>query len=193
MDVIINAGSGTSSNEDVGAKLAQLFRAQGLEANILRAQSGEELVELAQRTASSSGKIVVAGGGDGTINAVASALIDTDKTLGVLPLGTLNHFAKDLRIPLDLEGAVRTISAGHSVAIDVGEVNGRIFLNNSGLGLYPSLVNQREQRQRLGHGKWPAFLLAALTIFRRYPFLHISLSSENQHFRGHAIPVYRQQ
>ena len=68
-------------------------------------------------------------------------LIGTDKTLGVLPLGTLNHFAKDLKIPLDLEGAARTIIANHAIQVDVGEVNGHIFLNNSSLGLYPSIVH----------------------------------------------------
>ena len=123
---------------------------------------------------------VVAGGGDGTINSVAAAIIECDKTLGVLPLGTMNHFAKDLGIPLDLEGAVETIVAGHTVSIDVGDVNGRIFLNNSSLGLYPRIIREREKRQRLGWGKWPAYLWAAFAVLRRYPFLEIRLSVDGK-------------
>lgn len=190
MDVILNAGSGTGSDEGVQQQLEELFQAQGLAANIWLAKTGPEVVDLAKRASRSPSRIVVAGGGDGTINAVASALADTGKTLGVLPIGTLNHFAKDLNIPLDLAGAVRTIGAGHTVEVDVGEVNGRIFLNNSGLGLYPSMVNQREKRQGLGYGKWPAFFLASLTVFRRYPFLHIRLNSEKQMFVGNTPFVF---
>ena len=120
--------------------------------------------------------MVVAGGGDGTINAVASALIDTDIALGVLPLGTLNHFARDLAIPADLEGAVRTLVDGHDVAIDAGEINGRIFLNNSGIGLYPSMVHHREQQQmRLGRGKWTAVFWSSLLMLRRYPLLRVKV------------------
>jgi len=175
IDVIINASSGASEKEETRAQLAELFRESGVDARISHATSGEELVELAQWAANGDAGTVVAGGGDGTINGVASCLIDTDKTLGVLPLGTLNHFAKDLKIPLDLEGAVKTIIANHVVAVDAGEVNGHIFINNSSLGLYPRLVHEREQKQRLGHGKWPAFVWAAFSVMRRYPFLDVRL------------------
>jgi diacylglycerol kinase family enzyme len=123
----------------------------------------------------------VAGGGDGTINAVASEIVGTDRLLGVLPLGTLNHFAKDLKIPLDLEGAASNILDGQAAQVDVGEVNGRIFLNNSSLGLYPSIVRHREkQQERLGRGKWPAFIWATLTVLRRYPFLSVRLSTDKE-------------
>jgi diacylglycerol kinase family enzyme len=66
----------------------------------------------------------------------------------VLPLGTLNHFAKDLKIPLEVEEAARNICEGHAVLVDVGEVNGRVFINNSSLGLYPHIV--RQQREASG-------------------------------------------
>lgn len=173
IEVIINASSGGPGKEETRDQLTNLFNRSGLDARISLARSGEELVEVAGRAAKGDAQIIVAGGGDGTINAVASTLIDTDKTLGVLPLGTLNHFAKDLKIPLDLEGAVKAISANHVVSVDAGEVNGYIFLNNSSLGLYPRLVHEREQKQRLGHGKWPAFVWAAFSVMRRYPFLDV--------------------
>ena len=119
---------------------------------------------------------VVAGGGDGTINAIASELAGSAARLGVLPLGTLNHFAKDLKIPLDLEQAVANVAQGVAVRVDVGEVNGRIFLNNSSLGIYPDIVRDREHQQRyLGRGKWPAFGWAVLGALRRFPFLSVKL------------------
>ena len=177
--VIINATSGTNDKESEKERLAELFASRGLKTRITLARSGHEIVELARRAVREDCDPVVAGGGDGTINAVASALVGTARTLGVLPLGTLNHFAKDLKIPLDLEGATSNILDGRVASVDVGEVNGRIFLNNSSLGLYPSIVRQREkQQQRLGRGKWPAFVWAALSVLRRYPFLNVRLSTD---------------
>jgi YegS/Rv2252/BmrU family lipid kinase len=177
IEVIINTASG-KSNDEARNHVAELFRQSGTEARISLVKNGESPLELARRAAQGDATTVVAGGGDGTINSVASMLIDTDKTLGVLPLGTLNHFAKDLKIPLDLDGAVRTIVADQAVQVDVGEVNGRIFLNNSSLGLYPSLVQQREERQKLGYGKWPAFIWAAFSVMRRYPFINVRLKAD---------------
>src|SRR5581483_340932 len=190
IEIVINAGSGADDKEAVCLRLSEFFRSNGIHARISLAASGAEIVELARRAAGGPGATVIAGGGDGTINAVASTLVGTDKMLGILPLGTLNHLAKDLHIPLDLEAAVRTIVAGHSIRIDVGEVNGHIFLNNSGLGLYPSIVDQREKGQRLGYGKWPAFFRAVLTVLRRYPFLAVRLSANGQAFVGRTPFVF---
>ncbi len=179
--IIINATSGADDKESARARLAEIFAARGLDARITLARSGAEIVELARRAAREDCDTVVAGGGDGTINAVASALVGTDKRLGVLPLGTLNHFAKDLKIPLDLEEAASNILDGQVARVDVGEVNGRIFLNNSSLGLYPSIVRHREkQQERLGRGKWPAFFWATLSVLRRYPFMAVRLSTDKE-------------
>ena len=114
----------------------------------------------AARTASARASIVVAAGGDGTISSVAAAVIDSPAALGVLPLGTLNHFAKDLHIPLDLAGAIAVVAAGHVGHVDVGQVNERVFVNNSSIGIYPSIVEEREALRRRGHRKWPAMALA---------------------------------
>ena len=180
IEVIINFGAGADGKEAIRDQLIKMFHAGGVDARVSLGHSGKEIVELARRAASSEVKVIVAGGGDGTISSVAAEVIGTKKVLGVLPLGTLNHFAKDLQISLELENAVQTIIAGHEIAVDVGEVNGRIFLNNSSLGLYPNIVHEREQKQRLGGGKWPAFLWAAVSVFRRYPFLKIRLNVEGE-------------
>jgi YegS/Rv2252/BmrU family lipid kinase len=180
IEVIINASSGATGKEETRGQLVDLFRENGIDARIRLARNGQDIVDLARSAVKGDAETIVAGGGDGTLNAVAAALVDTDKSLGVLPLGTLNHFAKDLRIPLNLQAAVHTIIANHVAPVDVGEVNGRIFLNNSSLGLYPSLVHQREQKQKLGHGKWPAFIWAAFSVMRRYPFLDVRLSVDGR-------------
>jgi YegS/Rv2252/BmrU family lipid kinase len=182
IEVIINVGSGADDKKEMREKVAANFAASGRKANISLARTGAEVVELARRAAQMQADIIVAGGGDGTINAVASELIGTDKSFGVLPLGTLNHFAKDLNIPVDIEAAVRTIVSGHTMQVDVGQVNGRIFLNNSSLGLYPRLVHEREKQQRLGLRKWTAFFWAAVAVLRRYPFLDVKLSVEGNDF-----------
>jgi diacylglycerol kinase family enzyme len=186
VEIILNASAGSGSQETARATLTEIFAADAhWDAHVSLAESGAEIVELARRAAADSGvQVVVAGGGDGTVNAVASELVGTEKTLGVLPLGTLNHFAKDLHIPLDLEGAARNIVEGETVRVDVGEVNGRIFINNSSLGLYPSIVRHREkQQERLGRGKWFAALWATLEVFRRYPLFGVRLSVDGQEIR----------
>jgi len=176
IEVIINAGSGSVEQEETKQKLIDLFEENGVEANVYLASSGNEIVELAKKMAKGNAEIIVAGGGDGSINAIVSEIIKTDKTLGILPLGTLNNFSKDLQIPQNIEEAVRVIAEKHTKQIDVGEVNGRIFVNNSSIGLYPQIVKHREnQQQRLGYGKWRAAFWAALKILRRSPFLRVKL------------------
>jgi YegS/Rv2252/BmrU family lipid kinase len=173
--VIINARSGIGDKDEVRRRLMEIFQVRGVDCEVLVAENGAEVAALAKNSVEEDWTVITAGGGDGTINMVASCLMGTDKILGVLPLGTLNHFAKDLRIPLDLEGAAQTVISGRPAPVDVAEVNGRIFLNNSSLGLYPTIVEERKKQQRLGSGKWPAFVWATLAAFRRYPFLHVRL------------------
>jgi diacylglycerol kinase family enzyme len=100
---------------------------------------------------------------------------------GVLPLGTLNHFARDLGIPLALEDAIRTIAQGRVLRVDVGEVNGRVFINNSSLGLYPEIVRERElQQMRLGKGKWRSFASATLHAFEHHAGLAVRVDAEGE-------------
>jgi diacylglycerol kinase family enzyme len=125
--------------------------------------------------------MVVLGGGDGTLGTGAAALLGSHKPLGILPFGSRNHFAKDVGISLDLDQAVGTIERGHVTEVDVGEVNGRIFLNNSSIGLYPSAVAQREElRRRHGGGKWPAMLSACVDVVRRFPLLDVMLRVDDR-------------
>lgn len=190
LEVIINAKSGKSDHAETIRQLERAFRASDLDAHISLASTGDELARLAKQAAQSRAQIVVAGGGDGSINSVASTLVGSSKMLGVLPLGTLNHLAKDLQIPLSLNEAVQVIAAGHTADIDVAEVNGRFFVNNSSLGLYPSIVRRREKQQLLGYGKWPAFAWAAMSVWRRYPFLNVQLNVNGQEIKSRTPFVF---
>jgi len=175
LKIIISAGAGPGDNTKAAERLAEIFKQDRVDVDISLAQSGAEVSELAQDAARGSYRVIVAAGGDGTVNSVASAVIDSGKILGVLPLGTLNHFSRDLRIPSDLQAATHTIIAGHTIEVDVAEVNNKIFLNNSSLGLYPMIVREREKHQRLGFRKWPAFIWATMQALRRNPFLDVRL------------------
>ncbi len=173
--VIVNAGSGTGHDDALVARLKGLFEAAGTIADVQPAR-GAEIAARAEAARQARPDVIVAAGGDGTVSAIAATLVDSEIALGVLPLGTLNHFARDLGMPLDLEAAVRAIADGIVARVDVGEVNGRTFVNNSSLGLYPDMVRERERRQkRLGRGKWPSLVWATLAALRRYPFLSVRL------------------
>ena len=117
---------------------------------------------------------VIAAGGDGTVSAVAAGLVGTGVALGVIPLGTLNHFAKDIGVK-DVETAIATIASGATRRVDVGEVNGRVFINNSSIGLYPEMVAHREHIRR-GGSKWIAMARAALRTLLRFPLLHVAIA-----------------
>lgn len=175
IEVIININSGSVIEGDTEKLLVEAFAAHGIEANIQLAKSGDEVGSLAKRAAQSDADVIVAGGGDGTISTIAAEAVRSKKTLGVLPLGTLNNFSKDLQIPQDLSEAVRIIEEGHTRQIDVGEVNENLFINNSSIGLYPNIVRRRERQERLGRGKWAAALWATLRMFRLSPFLKVRI------------------
>jgi YegS/Rv2252/BmrU family lipid kinase len=178
--IIINASAGADDKQGLVKTLGGTFRSAGIDAQVVLARSGASVREAVLRAVQESPQAIVAGGGDGTINAVATALVGTDIALGVLPLGTLNHFAKDLKIPLDLEGAMRNVIAGRMIKVDVGKVNDRYFLNNSSLGIYPHIVRDREQQQRSGRGKWVAFFWAVLAVLHRHSFLSVRLAANGQ-------------
>jgi YegS/Rv2252/BmrU family lipid kinase len=179
--VIINGSAGNGHDEDAARELEEKFAAAGFTAKVTLAGSGDDMIAAARAGIKGGADLVVAGGGDGTINAVASVVAGSGVPFGVLPLGTLNHFAKDLGIPLKLDDAVRALAGGRVARVDVGEVNGRIFLNNSGLGLYPDIVHDREKQQRrLGRGKWVAAFWATVSALRRYPFLSIRLDVDGE-------------
>jgi len=175
LPLLINPRSGAGCSDDDVKRLVELFRKAGIEAYAQHARSHDEMVSLARELVRERTPVIIGAGGDGTVNALASVLAGSDAALGVLPLGTLNHFARDLGIPLGLDAAVQALANGKRKAVDVGEVNGRVFVNNSSIGLYPTMVPRREKQRRLGRSKWHAMLWAAHTVLRGHPFLDVAL------------------
>jgi len=188
--VILNPSAGAHGHDDVKQRIEELFREAGLDAQVEVAPTGNAVPNLTRTALERGCGIIVAGGGDGTVNAVADVLAGTDVILGVLPLGTLNHFAKDLHIPLDLESATKNIVAGQMKTVDVGRLNERIFINNSSLGLYPAMVKKRAAQQRLGHSKWAAFAWAAMTVLRRHALFTVRLSIDGKEIRRRTALVF---
>ncbi|HEV8378320.1 MAG TPA: diacylglycerol kinase family protein [Tepidisphaeraceae bacterium] len=175
---LINAKAGSlasTPNLDQIEHIREAFAAEKMNADV-RAFQGHEIIPAGKQALSEKPEAIVAGGGDGTISCVAGILAHSNIPLGVLPLGTLNHFARDLGIPTSIEGAVRVIAAGQVNTIDLGRVNDRTFINNSSIGLYPQVVRTREElRMRLGRGRVLATFIAVLNALRRFPVLSVRI------------------
>lgn len=180
--LFINASSGWNSKEDAPEKLRRMFAESGTEAEIARVQQGVNLAQKAREAVAAGTGMVVAGGGDGTLSAVASGVAGTDVAFGVLPVGTLNHFARDLGLPLDLDAAAQVVLAGKTTYVDLAEVNGLTFLNNSIIGLYPIFRFLRAEQERKGWGRKAALLRAIFGVLRRYPFFNVRFHVAGQEF-----------
>ncbi len=180
ISVVLNDSSGTGDCAAQAKQLEGIFAEAGREARVKVARGGDQIRNFIESAVADGCEVLVAGGGDGTINTAASVLVDGNVPLGVLPLGTLNHFAKDLGIPLELEDAARVVLERTECRVDVGEVNGRVFVNNSSLGVYPAIVRLRERYQATGRGKWVAALWASLVVLRRNPFLAVRIIVDGQ-------------
>ncbi len=139
--------------------------------------------DLTRRIKEATGPIVAAGG-DGTIRSVAQHMVGTSQKLGIIPAGTLNHFAKALSVPLDPTKAAQLILKGTARRVDVGSVNDHVFINNSSIGFYPRSLRFREEYQK-SIGKWPAAALGVLrSIFHpRHYYVEIHINGVLRTFR----------
>ncbi len=175
--VLINRSGGAASRaKDLEGEVAAALKAAGVDAEIELIDGGECGVR-AKAIAERGDALIIVGGGDGTISAAASAIVGTDTRLGVLPLGTLNHFARDLEIPTDLSEAAALIARGKDRRVDVADVNDRIFINNSAIGLYPLMVVDRDmQRERLGRSKRLAMIIASVRTLARFNHRRLTLT-----------------
>lgn len=168
--LIVNGQAGAAGtqrgDEPTPSTLREAFTAVGIEVRVMRVGGGA-LDSTVRDVVRQKPDAVFVGGGDGTVSAAARRLVDTGIPLGVVPLGTLNHFATDLRLPGDWRAAVAAFASAPPRAVDVAEVNGHVFINNCSLGAYADAVHRRDALRRThGHGKWPAMLRASLAVFR---------------------------
>src|SRR3954470_4727201 len=175
--VLLNAAAGLRPEKIEGevAHVRDLFAGHGIEASVEEVP-GPDLLARAQAAAASAADVVVMGGGDGTMSAGAGGLAGSGKPMGLLPLGTLNHFARDLGVPSALEEAVAVIAMGRVREVDVGEANGRVFVNNSSIGVYPAAVSLRDAwMESKGTHKWMAMGRAAIDTLRWFPVVRLRL------------------
>src|SRR6185503_7185385 len=126
--VIINASAGSVTDKELASRVSEVFERNGAQVRIEIA-SGKQVAAIARSMRDERYNLIVAAGGDGTVSAVASQIVACDTELGVLPLGTLNHFARDLGLPLALEEAVAAVCTGEVTTVDLASVNDRIFIN----------------------------------------------------------------
>jgi YegS/Rv2252/BmrU family lipid kinase len=175
--VLLNrAGGALAADPKLAERAREALEKAGLDIEVQLLSGGDCSVRC-RSIAERGDDLVIVGGGDGTISAAASALAGTTTRLGILPLGTLNHFARDLGIPADLDEAARLIAAGRTRQVDVGELNDRIFINNSAVGLYPLMVIDRDlQRKRLGRSKRAAMIVASLRTLARFNHHRLTLT-----------------
>ena len=178
IEVILNARAGSQNADENYQTLTRVFRESGRSFEITIAR-GDALERIAEEKAASACEVVVAGGGDGTVCTLAKAAVRSGKTLGVLPLGTFNYFAKSLAIPLQLEAAARVILEGKPVRASVLDLHGRLVLNNASIGLHPAvLLHRRKLYRRWGRSQLNAYLSVLLTGLQPPPHLRVRLSLE---------------
>jgi YegS/Rv2252/BmrU family lipid kinase len=182
--VCINRSSGSAERSKTESEeIRDAFAAAGLNARV-ELLAGEAIADRVKKAVDEGSDLLVVGGGDGSISGAAGILAGTKTRLGILPLGTLNHFARDLGIPADLEEAAKLIATGTARSIDVAEVNGRVFVNNSAIGLYPLMVLDRElQQKRLGRSKRLAMLVASARTLARFNHYRLTLTVNDEQER----------
>jgi diacylglycerol kinase family enzyme len=182
--VCINRSSGGASRgKRETYEIRKAFAKAGMKVRAALLDGGD-IVGRAQKAVDNGDPLLIVGGGDGTISAAAGVLAGTKTTLGILPLGTLNHFARDLGIPVAIEEAAALIATGRARGVDIAEVNGRVFINNSAVGLYPLMVLDRDlQQQRLGRSKRLAMIVASARTLLRFGHYRLALTVNDRQAR----------
>jgi YegS/Rv2252/BmrU family lipid kinase len=175
--VLLNRGGGAFADDPaLPDHVERSLRKAGLDVDV-QLVSGGECAARCQAISKRGDPLLIVGGGDGTISAAASATVGTDTLLGILPLGTLNHFARDLGIPAKLDDAALLIASKRERQVDVGQMNDRIFINNSAIGLYPLMVIDRDlQRKRFGRSKSASMIVASLRTLARFNHHRLTLT-----------------
>ena len=182
--VLLNRGGGAvAADPKIAGKVRKAFKAAKIDARVEMIDGGDYEVRC-RAIAKRGDELLVVGGGDGSISAAASALAGSKTALGILPLGTLNHFARDLGLPTDIGEAAQLIARKPLRRVDVAEMNDRIFINNSAIGLYPLMVIDRdEQRKRLGRSKRLAMVVASIRTLARFNHQRLILTVNDEQER----------
>ena len=179
--VVFNVASGQGRAAEVRQILQQGCADAGRSLELLEVDDPKSLAATSRRAvdrARQCGGIVVAAGGDGTINAVAQATLGSGCAFGVLPQGTFNYFSRTHGIPADTHEALQVLLAGHHQPAQVGRVGDRVFLVNASLGLYPQLLEDREAwKRQFGRSRVVAFWAGLATLLRGHQSLRLAIES----------------
>jgi diacylglycerol kinase family enzyme len=182
--IVFNGGSGNDDADDTRRKIEERLSQAGRAYTIFavdRPKQLPEIAEMAVERARQSNGIVVAAGGDGTLNAVAAAVLPTGLPFGILPRGTFNYFGRTYGISRETEEAVAGLLDARIEPVQVGLLDGRAFLVNASLGLYPQLLEDREvYKQMLGRRRWVALFSAMVTLMRTPAQLTLELLSHGE-------------
>lgn len=179
--VLMNAGSGSNDKSEAGASIKAVLKEAGRDAELVVARHPRDLPTLARRAVQKGPRILVAAGGDGTLNAVATVALEAQLPFAVIPLGTFNYFARDLGIPQDATAATLALVDSVIRQVAIGRVNGRIFLNNASIGLYSRLIELREtHKQRFGRNRIVALISGIMTLWRGYRLHPMSLKLDGK-------------
>ena len=169
--IVINAGSGSQDADDTVDALARIFTGAGRTHTFVSPRDRETITDAARRAVGSARRcdgVVVAAGGDGTINAVAQVVLGSGCNFGVIPLGTFNLFARTHGIPLEPAAAAQVLLEHPAQPVQAGRVNDLVFLVNASLGLYSELLEDREElKAQLGRSRWVAAGSGLLSLFGR--------------------------
>ncbi len=177
--VLLNRGGGAvAADERAKARVRAALTGVGIAGDVELVE-GPAIADQARASVERGDPLLIVGGGDGSISAAAGELAGTATRLAILPLGTLNHFARDLGIPLALDEAAALIAAGAERRVDVAQVNGRTFINNATIGLYPlMLLHRQSQQSRLGRSKRLAVAVASLRTMWNFHAWRLRLSAD---------------
>jgi diacylglycerol kinase family enzyme len=182
--ILLNAGSGHEQTDQQKTTIDSLLAAAGRPYTLTVIDDPAGLAELAASTAGRAAAcdgILVAAGGDGTINSVAAAALAAGCNFGVLPQGTFNYFARTHGIPEDLAEAVQALLGARVHPVQVGMVNERIFLVNASIGLYPQILEEREaDKKQFGRSRLVALLSMIKTALGAPRYLRIELERDGQ-------------
>ncbi|AKJ30274.1 diacylglycerol kinase [Caldimonas brevitalea] len=182
--IVLNLRSGEHDGQDPVQAIEAVLREAGRPYELLKVERPDALKSTAARAVERARErqgVVVAAGGDGTINSVAQAVLDTGLPFGVLPQGTFNYFGRTHHIPLDAGEATRALLGAQPEPTQVGLVNDRIFLVNASLGLYPKLLEDREVfKRQYGRTRWVALWSGLVTLMRERRQLLLRIEHEGE-------------
>lgn len=185
--IIANAGSGKKKAARMHALLDPLIERIGGTPEVRLVHEGHRIAAEA-RAARDEGRFatIIAAGGDGTVCAVAAELLDSDIAMGVLPMGTFNYFSRSLGFPQTPEDSLVALTEAVPRRISVGEVNGKLFLNNASLGLYAEILQNRESVYgRFGRSRMAAYwsVLTTIASFRRPSSMRVTIDGQARRLR----------